>query len=175
MNIIEVAEEDTTITKIINENNDNTIHSPSHHDDDDHNETIAVINGSDELLFTDENVNVIFEGDVCKVLIWYNKRPEPKKSFLKKCTQRIGTSIVGGIWGGFEGMASGTLIGVSVTGAGWWIAGSVCQLIGSVTGFTFGTVTGAIMGLMSDKNNAAKVIADYRRAFGIIDVKLPLR
>ncbi|AJP09056.1 hypothetical protein F8203_gp090 [Heliothis virescens ascovirus 3f] len=83
--------------------------------------------------------------------------------------------IEGCAWGAVEGAASGALTGVSVTGAGWWIAGTVGQIGGAICGVVLGTFLGAGVGLMSDRHEVKELMQDYRRRFGKTDSKDVLR
>ena len=92
---------------------------------------------------------------------------EKTRGPLAKAAYAVGNTALACVWGGLEGMPTGTLVGVSVTGAGWWIAGAAVQVIGCVVGFSFGTVTGTVAGFVSgNRREIAKTIRDYRHAFG---------
>ncbi|AUS94271.1 hypothetical protein [Trichoplusia ni ascovirus 6b] len=134
---------------------------------------------SEVVLLHNMKITDLKENDVTDVTVFRKMDAEARekaRGFLTKAAYAVGNTILGGVWGGLEGMASGTLIGVSVTGAGWWFAGTMGQVAGAITGFTLGTLSGATMGLVAaDRRVVAKTIKDYRRAFGVVELKFPLR
>lgn len=75
--------------------------------------------------------------------------------------------IEGIIWGFAEGVASGALAGLCVTGAGGWIAGLAGQIMGAILGPIGGAFSGMICGALSDKETMMKVFAHYRENFGV--------
>lgn len=109
---------------------------------------------------------------VCEVTILCDNAPTEEerkmnRSAAYRTAENVKQKLLSGLWGALEGMMSGTLIGLSVTGEGWWLFGAVSQLIGGVTGFTVGTLSGTVIGVISgDRKTIAQTMKDYRWSFG---------
>lgn len=73
----------------------------------------------------------------------------------------------GFMWGMIDGALTGMAIGGKFGGAGWWIAGSLAQLVGySVTPFISGFL-GAVAGALFGREAIAELAADFRNTVGV--------
>lgn len=72
----------------------------------------------------------------------------------------------GCIWGLVDGFSTGAHTGANVAGAGGWIAGWLGQVMGACVGAIVVGTSGAIVGLLSDKDVVSAMNSDYREKFG---------
>ncbi|AUS94272.1 hypothetical protein [Trichoplusia ni ascovirus 6b] len=73
------------------------------------------------------------------------------------------------MWGACEGAATGIATGSNVSGAGWWIIGTIGQMCGAFAGITIGTPVFATLGFLSDMDTVRELMTDYRHAFGKVE------
>lgn len=88
---------------------------------------------------------------------------------LVKIPLKVFTKLRGTVWGACEGSVTGMATGSNVSGCGWWIAGSVCQVVGGLCGLVIGTPVFAVLGLLSDMNTIRELLTDYRHAFSKLE------
>lgn len=86
---------------------------------------------------------------------------------IKKICVSLYKRSEGVVWGFAEGISSGALTGLCVTGAGGWICGLVGQIFGAICGPIGGCFSGMILGALSDKETMKQVFAHYRENFGV--------
>lgn len=70
-------------------------------------------------------------------------------------------------WGALDGALTGSWVGVSVTGSGWWVVGALTQAVGCFTGLLLGGALGGTAGaVIKDIPKTASLIREYRLSYG---------
>lgn len=78
-------------------------------------------------------------------------------------TRLVSNILYSGLWGGLEGIATGSLIGPTLMVSGGWVIGSLGDLFGFIVGASYGAIGGTVLGLLSgDWRTVARNVWSYR-------------
>lgn len=96
----------------------------------------------------------------------FNKEKDFDKYFLKSKWNSLKRHSGGILWGAVDGFATGMCLGGKYGGAGGWIVGGIAQGVSIIVGPIVGAIHGAIVGAMSNKEEVAELLKDYRYTVG---------
>lgn len=93
---------------------------------------------------------------------FYIKCIEHKKLIFKFCMDKCAGACIGLV----EGMGSGALTGLSVTGKGWWGFALLGQAFAAPIGIIIGAFAGSIAGSVLGRKEVMSLMQNYRECFG---------